>query len=382
MALDWTDGRLNSLGFAKPPSETRVVVAMSGGVDSSVVAAELAGEGYDVVGVTLQLYDHGAALAKKGACCAGRDIHDARRVAEEMGFPHYVLDYENIFKDAVIDEFADSYLAGATPVPCIRCNERVKFKDLLETAKDLDADCMATGHYIQRKMGANGAELHSAADANRDQSYFLFSTTPAQLSYLRFPLDHLASKAETRALATKHGLSVADKPDSQDICFVPDGNYASVIEKLRPGAGEPGDIVDMDGQVLGSHNGVIHYTVGQRRGLGIGGLSTPLYVVKLDVDKRHVIVGPKEALATRTIPVREINWLGDEPFDAQEEWHIGVKVRSTRPPAPAIVRPLSATTAEVELLTPEEGVSPGQACVFYDDASTRIFGGGWIWRGY
>ncbi|GFE66641.1 tRNA 2-thiouridine(34) synthase MnmA [Litoreibacter roseus] len=382
MALDWTTGQLNSLGFAKAPSETRVVVAMSGGVDSSVVAAQLADEGYDVVGVTLQLYDHGAALAKKGACCAGRDIHDARRVAEEMGFPHYVLDYENTFKEAVIDEFADSYLAGATPVPCIRCNERVKFKDLLETAKDLDADCMATGHYIQRKSGKFGSELHSAADAARDQSYFLFSTTPEQLDYLRFPLGHLQSKSETRALALKFGLPVADKPDSQDICFVPNGNYAAVIEKLRPGAGEPGEIVDMGGTVLGQHEGVIHYTIGQRRGLGIGGLSTPLYVVKLDVDKRHVIVGPKEALATRKIPVREINWLGDAPFDSQSEWHVGVKVRSTRPPASAIIRPLSATEAEVELLTPEEGVSPGQACVFYDDDSTRIFGGGWIWRGY
>ena len=225
---------LNSLGFAKSPADTRVIVAMSGGVDSSVVAAQLAEEGYDVVGVTLQLYDHGAALAKKGACCAGIDIHDARRVAEDMGFPHYVLDYENIFKDAVIDEFADSYLAGATPVPCIRCNERVKFKDLLETAKDLEADCMATGHYIQRKMGAKGAELHCATDANRDQSYFLFSTTPDQLDFLRFPLGHLPSKDATRELASKYGLMVADKPDSQDICFVPNGNYASVIEKLRP----------------------------------------------------------------------------------------------------------------------------------------------------
>ncbi len=373
---------LNSLGFAKAPADTRVVVAMSGGVDSSVVAAMLAEEGYDVVGVTLQLYDHGAALAKKGACCAGVDIHDARRVAEEMGFPHYVLDYENIFKDAVIDEFADSYLAGATPVPCIRCNERVKFKDLLETARDLDADCMATGHYIQRKMGATGAELHSAADANRDQSYFLFSTTPEQLDYLRFPLGHLASKAETRKLAAKYGLAVADKPDSQDICFVPDGNYASVIEKLRPGAADPGDIVDMDGNVLGTHKGVIHYTVGQRRGLGIGGLADPLYVVKLDVDKRHVIVGPKELLTTRIVPVREINWLGDEPFDSRDQWNLSVKVRSTRPPREAIIRPLSATTAEVELIVPEEGVSPGQACVFYDPDGTRIYGGGWIWRGY
>lgn len=376
-----TTTELNSLGFPKPPSETRVVVAMSGGVDSSVVAAQLAEEGYDVVGVTLQLYDHGAALAKKGACCAGIDIHDARRVAEEMGFPHYVLDYENIFQEAVIDEFADSYLAGATPVPCIRCNERVKFKDLLETAKDLNADCMATGHYIQRFTGEHGPELHSATDANRDQSYFLFSTTPEQLDFLRFPLGHLASKAETRALAAKYDLAVADKPDSQDICFVPDGNYAGVIEKLRPGAAEPGDIVDTEGNVLGQHKGVLHYTVGQRRGLGIGGLSTPLYVVKLDVDKRQVIVGPKELLATRIVPVREINWLGDAPFEAQKEYHISVKVRSTRPPREAIVRPLSATTAEVELLTPEEGVSPGQACVFYDPDSSRIFGGGWIWRG-
>ena len=382
MALDHNTAGLNSLGFDKAPADTRVVVAMSGGVDSSVVAAELARQGYDVIGVTLQLYDHGAALAKKGACCAGRDIHDARRVAEEMGFPHYVLDYENVFKDAVIDEFADSYLAGATPVPCIRCNERVKFKDLLETAKDLDADCMATGHYIQRKMGPNGPELHSAADANRDQSYFLFSTKPEQLEYLRFPLGHLESKAETRALAAKYGLSVADKPDSQDICFVPNGNYASVIEKLRPGAAEPGEIVDVDGNVLAQHNGVIHYTIGQRRGLGIGGLTDPLYVVKLDVATRRVIVGPKELLATRTIPVREINWLGDGAFDAVAERHIAVRVRSTRPPRAAILRPTGPTTAEVELLTPEEGVSPGQACVFYDPESPRIFGGGWIWRGY
>ena len=381
MPLDRKTDALNSLGFAKPPSETRVVVAMSGGVDSSVVAARLADEGYDVVGVTLQLYDHGAALAKKGACCAGIDIHDARRVAEEKGFPHYVLDYENIFRDAVIDEFAESYLGGATPVPCIRCNERVKFKDLLQTAKDLDADCMATGHYIQRKLGENGPELHCAADPSRDQSYFLFSTTPEQLDYLRFPLGHLPSKDATRALAAEYGLAVADKPDSQDICFVPDGNYASVIEKLRPGAAEPGEIVHADGRVLGAHEGVIHYTIGQRRGLGIGGLSEPLYVVRLDVDTRRVIVGPKEMLATRIVPVREINWLGDTPFDSQEEWHVSVKVRSTRPPREAIIRPLSPTEAEVELLTPEEGVSPGQACVFYETGGSRILGGGWIWRG-
>lgn len=375
------DTELNSLGLAKAPADTRVVVAMSGGVDSSVVAAMLAEEGYDVVGVTLQLYDHGAALAKKGACCAGIDIHDARRVADEMGFPHYVLDYENIFRDAVIDEFADSYLAGATPVPCIRCNERVKFKDLLETARDLDADCMATGHYIQRRMGADGPELHRAEDAARDQSYFLFSTTPEQLEFLRFPLGHLPSKDATRELAARYGLSVADKPDSQDICFVPNGNYASVIEKLRPGAAEPGEIIHADGRVLGAHDGVIHYTIGQRRGLGIGGLSDPLYVVRLDVDNKRVVVGPKEMLATRVVPVREINWLGDAPFASRPEWHVSVKVRSTRPPREAIIRPLSDTEADVELLTPEEGVSPGQACVFYETGGSRILGGGWIWKG-
>ncbi|MEO0765572.1 MAG: tRNA 2-thiouridine(34) synthase MnmA [Pseudomonadota bacterium] len=374
-------GPLNSLGFAKAPADTRVVVAMSGGVDSSVVAAELKAQGYDVVGVTLQLYDHGAALAKKGACCAGIDIHDARRVAEEMGFPHYVLDYENVFKDAVIDEFADSYLGGATPVPCIRCNERVKFKDLLETAKDLEADCMATGHYIQRKMGEAGPELHSAADANRDQSYFLFSTTPAQLDYLRFPLGHLPSKDDTRALAAKYGLPVADKPDSQDICFVPNGDYAAVIRKLRPEAAAPGDIVDVEGRVLARHDGVVNYTIGQRRGLGIGGLADPLYVVKLDADARQVIVGPKEMLATRTVPVREVNWLGDAPFASRDAWHVAVKVRSTRPPTDAVIRPISDTEATVELVAAEAGVSPGQACVFYDRETSRIYGGGWIHKG-
>ncbi|MEH7826671.1 tRNA 2-thiouridine(34) synthase MnmA [Gemmobacter denitrificans] len=375
------DQPLNSLGLPKPPSETRVVVAMSGGVDSSVVAALLKDQGYDVVGVTLQLYDHGAALAKKGACCAGRDIHDARRVAEAMGFPHYVLDYENTFREAVIEEFADAYLAGATPVPCIRCNERVKFKDLLATARDLEADCMATGHYIQRQMGAAKAELHSAADPARDQSYFLFSTTQDQLDYLRFPLGHLVSKAETRALAAKYGLPVADKPDSQDICFVPDGNYAAVIEKLRPGAAEPGEIVDLEGRVVGQHRGVIHYTIGQRKGLGIGGLGEPVYVVRLDPETRRVVVGPKAALSTRVVPLREINWLGDAPFDSQPEWQVMVKVRSTRPPRPAVVRPVSATEATVELLNPEDGVSAGQACVFYASEGTRVLGGGWIWRG-
>lgn len=381
MALDVKNTSLNTLGFAKEPKATRVLVAMSGGVDSSVVAAQLAFEGYDVVGITLQLYDHGAALSKKGACCAGRDIYDARRVAEEMQFPHYVLDYENKFKESVIDEFADSYLAGATPVPCIRCNERVKFRDLLDTAKDLDADCMATGHYIQRHMGAEKAELHKAADEERDQSYFLFSTNQEQLDYLRFPLGHLKSKGETRALAKKFGLPVADKPDSQDICFVPNGSYAAVIEKLRPGAADPGEIVHLNGEILGEHRGVIHYTIGQRRGLGIGGRE-PLYVIKLDVVNRRVIVGPKGALATCKVPVREINWLGDEPFESRKEWHLSVRVRSTHAPREAIVRPLSSTGALVELLSPEEGVAPGQACVFYETEGTRIWGGGWIWRGY
>jgi tRNA-specific 2-thiouridylase len=371
---------LNTLGFPKPPAETRVVVAMSGGVDSSVVAAELARQGYDVVGITLQLYDHGAALARKGACCAGRDIHDARRVAEAMGFPHYVLDYESVFRDAVMDEFADAYLGGATPVPCIRCNERVKFQDLLGTARDLDADCMATGHYIRRIVGPNGPELHRAADADRDQSYFLFSTTPDQLAFLRFPLGDVASKAETRAMAARHGLVVADKPDSQDICFVPNGDYASVIERLRPGAAEPGEIVDMDGRVLGRHPGVIRFTIGQRRGLGIGGLAEPLYVVKLDAATRRVVVGPKAALRQARVPVQEVNWLGDDRLDDATERRVLARIRSTRPPRPATLRATGSTGAEVVLDEPEAGVSPGQACVFYETEGTRVLGGGWIAR--
>lgn len=369
---------INSLGFAKPPAETRVVVAMSGGVDSSVVAAYLAEQGYDVIGVTLQLYDHGAALAKKGACCAGQDIHDARRVAEKIGIPHYVLDYENRFRESVIDEFADAYLAGATPVPCIRCNERVKFRDLLQTAQDLDADCMATGHYIQRFTGDNGAELHMAADPHRDQSYFLFSTTREQLEYLRFPLGHLESKDETRALAARYGLEIADKPDSQDICFVPDGNYSSVIQKLRPGSVEAGEIVDLQGNVLGTHPGVIHYTVGQRRGLGIGGLGDPLYVVRLNPQNRRVVVGPKEALLAKDVPITEVNWLGDAGFEDEKEREVMVRIRSTRPPRKAILRPTGPASAAVELETPEEGVSPGQACVIYAKDGTRVLGGGWI----
>lgn len=383
MALDAHP--LNSLGLPKAPADTRVVVAMSGGVDSSVVAAMLAEEGYDVVGVTLQLYDHGAALAKKGACCAGRDIHDARRVSEEMNFPHYVLDYESKFRESVIDEFADQYLAGATPIPCVRCNQTVKFRDLLATAKDLDADCLATGHYIQRKEGADGAELHRAADPTRDQSYFLFATTQEQLDFLRFPLGHLLSKDETRALAAKYGLPVADKPDSQDICFVPNGNYADVIQKIRPDAAQPGEIVHMDGRVLGEHPGVIHYTIGQRRGLGIGGGVTdgdPLYVVKLDAEARRVVVGPKAALATRRVPVAEVNWIGGGDFaDApQGGWDVLVKVRSTRPPIEASVFP-DGGGAVVELRSDEIGVAPGQACVFYAPEGGRVLGGGWIQRG-
>ncbi|MDE0305531.1 MAG: tRNA 2-thiouridine(34) synthase MnmA [Albidovulum sp.] len=368
----------NSLGFQKAPSDTRVVVAMSGGVDSSAVAALLASEGYDVVGITLQLYDHGAALAKKGACCAGTDIHDARRVAEKLKIPHYVLDFENTFRENVIDEFADSYLAGATPVPCIRCNERVKFSELLETARDLDADCLATGHYVRRIEGESRVELHRSTDISRDQSYFLFATTDDQLNYLRFPLGWLETKSETRNVARKFGLSVAAKPDSQDICFVPNGNYASVIEKLRPGASEPGEIVDVEGKILGTHRGVIHYTVGQRRGLGIGGLGEPLYVLRLDTETRRVIVGPKRALQSRTIILGDVNWLGDKPFENEPSRRISVKVRSTRPPKEAIISPLPDRCAEVSLLEPEEGVSPGQACVFYDSAGSRVYGGGWI----
>ena len=368
---------LNSLGLRKPPAETRVVVAMSGGVDSSVVAALLKEEGYDVIGVTLQLYDHGAAIHRKGACCAGQDIHDARRVAEMLQIPHYVLDYESRFREAVIERFADSYLAGETPVPCIECNRSVKFRDLLETARDLGADILATGHYVvSRDDGQGGRALYRAADPDRDQSYFLFATTPEQLSLLRFPLGHLP-KAETRALAHRFGLAVADKADSQDICFVPDGNYADVIAKLKPDAAEPGEIVHTDGRVLGCHDGVIHFTVGQRRGLGIA-TGQPLFVVRLDPDKKQVIVGPREALATRTIILRDVNWLGETPLDAQGR-DIAVRVRSTRAPQPAVVQKIDGQV-QVTLMADELGVARGQACVFYDSAESgaRVLGGGTI----
>ncbi|GGD07874.1 tRNA 2-thiouridine(34) synthase MnmA [Aquisalinus flavus] len=359
------------------PKGARIIVAMSGGVDSSVTAALCHYAGYDVVGVTLQLYDHGVAIQKKGACCAGQDIHDARRVAEALGIPHYVLDYENRFSDAVMEDFADTYLAGATPIPCVRCNERVKFKDLLETARDLGGAAMATGHYIAREIGDSGkAELRRAADADRDQSYFLFTTTQDQLDFLRFPLGHLP-KPEVRAIAAELGLVVADKPDSQDICFVPEGKYTAVVERLRPGAAEPGEIVHVDGTVMGTHPGVIHYTVGQRRGLGIA-TGDPLYVVKLDADKKQVVVGPREALTTKVIHLKEANWLGDEAVP-EGGMRVAVKVRSTRPPEIATLR-RDGDRLSVVLDAPEDGVSPGQACVFYtpDDAHSRVLGGGWI----
>ncbi|MEQ9505869.1 MAG: tRNA 2-thiouridine(34) synthase MnmA [Hyphomonas sp.] len=374
----WPDGRLNSLGFAKPPHETRVVAAMSGGVDSSVVAAMLKAEGYDVIGITLQLYDHGAAIEKKGACCAGQDIHDARNVSDQIGIPHYVLDYESRFREQVMEDFADTYLAGSTPIPCIRCNQTVKFSDLLRTAKELGADCLATGHYIRRADGPDGPELHRARDASRDQSYFLFATTRAQLDYIRFPLGNLP-KTEVRELAEKFALPVAAKPDSQDICFVPEGSYAKVVEKLRPGSGRAGEIVHLDGRVLGEHEGVINYTIGQRRGLGVA-VGDPLFVVKIDAPKRRVLVGPREALMTRGLLLEELNWLGQGSLEAAA--HDGapvlVRVRSTRPPVPGRLGYEDGRPA-VFFDTPEEGVARGQAAVLYDpEGSTRILGGGFI----
>ncbi|HVY57499.1 MAG TPA: tRNA 2-thiouridine(34) synthase MnmA [Xanthobacteraceae bacterium] len=371
---------LNSLDVEGPPQETRVVVAMSGGVDSSVTAALLKAEGYDVVGVTLQLYDHGAATHRKGACCAGQDIHDARAVAERIGIPHYVLDYESRFKEAVIDRFAESYALGETPVPCVDCNQAIKFHDLLNTARELGAAVLATGHYVASRRLADGSHaLYRAREEDRDQSYFLFATTSEQLEVLRFPLGE-RTKAETRELARRFGLAVADKHDSQDICFVPTGRYTDVIERLMPDAVEPGDIVDLTGRVRGRHNGIIHFTVGQRRGLGIAG-SEPLYVVRLDAASRRVVVGPRAALRTARMRLRDVNWIGPGSIDAvlAERTEVFVKVRSTRRPQPAWLRRADGGI-EVELIDGEEGVAPGQACAFYDAAQgqARVLGGGFI----
>jgi tRNA-specific 2-thiouridylase len=374
---------LNSLEIEGAPRDTRVVVAMSGGVDSSVTAALLKAEGYDVVGVTLQLYDHGAATHRKGACCAGQDIHDARAVADRIGIPHYVLDYERRFKEAVIDRFAESYIAGETPVPCVDCNIAIKFHDLLNTARELGAKALATGHYVASRQLPDGSRaLHRAREEERDQSYFLFATTREQLGLLRFPLGE-RTKAETRELARRFSLAVADKHDSQDICFVPAGRYTDMIERLKPGAAQAGDIVDLDGNVLGRHDGIIHFTVGQRRGLKLAG-PAPHYVVRLDAATRRVVVGPREALTTRRIALRDVNWIGDGALDAALDGgrlDVFVKVRSTRPPQPALLS-RAGDDYELDLVDGEDGVSPGQACVFYDRAEgqARVLGGGFIKR--
>jgi tRNA-specific 2-thiouridylase len=361
------------------PVGSRVVAAMSGGVDSTVVAGLLHKAGYDVVGVTLQLYDHGAALKKKGACCAGQDIHDARLAAETLGIPHYVLDYESRFRDAVIDQFADSYLRGETPVPCIRCNQTVKFRDLLDVARDLGAEAMATGHYVRRAVVNGRAQMRKAIDHSRDQSYFLFATTPQQLDYLRFPLADL-EKPQVRGVALELGLRIAAKPDSQDICFVPSGDYRSLIDKLRPEGREAGEIVHMDGRTLGQHAGITDYTIGQRRGLNVA-VGEPLFVTKLDPVKRHVIVGPREALLTASLTLDETNWLGDQPSieaAALEGAPVLARVRSTRAPSPARLA-MQDGVVSVVFDTGEKGVAPGQACALYDPADDeRLLGGGFI----
>jgi tRNA-specific 2-thiouridylase len=373
---------LNSLDVEGRPQDTRVVVAMSGGVDSSVTAALLEAQGYDVVGVTLQLYDHGAATHRKGACCAGQDIHDARMVAGAIGIPHYVLNYESRFKEAVIDRFAESYVAGETPVPCVDCNQAIKFRDLLTTARELGAKALATGHYVaSRALPGGGRALYRARDEDRDQSYFLFATTREQIDFLRFPLGDL-TKAETRELARRFALPVADKPDSQDICFVPTGRYADLIERLMPGAAEAGEIVDLGGRVLGRHSGIINFTVGQRKGLGIAA-GEPLYVVRLDAANRRVVVGPRPALRTTRVHLRDVNWIGEGALDDEtkpgERLDVFVKVRSSRPPQPAWLA-RGEDGFEVEFVAGEEGVAPGQACVLYDAAGgqARMLGGGFI----
>jgi tRNA-specific 2-thiouridylase len=354
-------------GFApgQPLAGRRIVVAMSGGVDSSVVAALAAASGAETIGITLQLYDHGAAVGRNGSCCAGQDIRDARAVADRLGIAHYVFDYESRFRDSVIADFADEYARGRTPIPCVRCNQGVKFSDLLGMARDLGADCLATGHYVRRVVGAEGAELHRATDPARDQSYFLFATTSNQLDFLRFPLGGLP-KAQVREIAAGLGLGVAAKPDSQDICFVPDGDYASIVAKHRPDAITPGEIVDLQGRVLGQHKGLIHFTVGQRRGIEIGGSPEPLYVVRLDPESQRLVVGPKAALAVRAARLEDVNWIG-----GTREGPITAKVRSLAKPEPVLFDGES-----VHFETPAFGVSPGQAAVLY--AGDRVLGGGWI----